>query len=84
VVEAPWRDVPAHYGRRETVCGLFRRWQRDGTWKRILARLQAQADAEGMITWDVGVDFTITRAHQHVVGARKEGSSAGTSRPCRP
>jgi transposase len=37
------RDVPARYGPWQTVYGLFRRWQRDGTWTRILTRLQAQA-----------------------------------------
>ncbi|MFE3247035.1 IS5 family transposase [Kitasatospora indigofera] len=73
---APWRDVPLRYGEWETVYGLFRRWQRDGTWKRILKRLQAQADADGLITWDVGVDSTIARAHQHAAGARKRGTSS--------
>ena len=68
---APWRDVPARYGPWQTVYGLFRRWQRDGTWKQILSQLQAQADANGLITWDVSIDTTITRAHQH--GARKGG-----------
>ena len=33
---APWRDVPARYGPWQTVYGLFRRWQRDGTWQQIL------------------------------------------------
>jgi transposase len=70
---APWRDVPARYGPWQTVYGLFRRWQRDGTWQRILTRLQAQADAEGLITWEVSVDATIARAHQHAAGARKKG-----------
>jgi transposase len=71
---APWRDVPARYGPWQTVYGLFRRWQRDGTWQRILTALQAQADAKGLITWQVSVDTTITRAHQHAAGARKGGS----------
>src|ERR687887_473067 len=62
---APWRDVPARYGPWQTVYGLFRRWQRDGTWSQILTRLQAQADAKGLITWEVSVDSTIARAHQH-------------------
>src|SRR5512133_201738 len=48
---APWRDVPARYGPWQTVYGLFRRWQRDGTWQQILSQLQAQADADGLITW---------------------------------
>jgi transposase len=57
------------------VYGLFRRWQRDGTWQRILTALQAQADAKGLITWQVSVDTTITRAHQHAAGARKGGTA---------
>nr|WP_107117430.1 IS5 family transposase [Streptomyces canus] len=69
---APCRDVPERYGPWETVYGLFRRWQRDGTWHRIFEQLQAQADAEGLITWDVSVDSTIARAHQHAAGARKK------------
>ncbi len=76
----PWRDVPERYGPWQTVYGLFRRWQRDGTWKRILERLQADADARGLITWDVNIDSTICRAHQHAAGARKKGHSRG-SRP---
>jgi transposase len=69
---APWRDVPVRYGPWQTVYGLFRRWQRDGTWKKILTRLQARADAKGLITWDVSVDSTVARAHQHAAGARRE------------
>jgi transposase len=67
---APWRDVPARYGSWQRVYGLFRAWQRDGTWARILARLQGLAEAAGLITWDVSVDSTINRAHQHAAGAR--------------
>ena len=77
---APWRDVPARYGPWQTIYGLFRRWQRDGTWKRILTGLQAQAEARGLITWDVSVDTTITRAHQHAAGARKGGNGSAKNR----
>lgn len=76
----PWRDVPERYGPWDRVYDLFRRWQRDGTWKRILEQLQAQADAKGLITWDVSVDSTVCRAHQHAAGARKKGICSG-SRP---
>ncbi|MCH0565005.1 IS5 family transposase [Streptomyces sp. MUM 2J] len=69
---APWRDVPERYGPWQTVYGLFRRWQRDGTWHRIFEQLQVRTDAEGLITWDVSVDSTIARAHQHAAGARKK------------
>jgi transposase len=68
-----WRDLPERFGPWQTVYGLFRRWQRDGTWKRILTQLQAQADMDGLITWDVSVDSTVARAHQHAAGARKKG-----------
>ncbi|MFD5235011.1 IS5 family transposase [Streptomyces qaidamensis] len=69
----PWRDVPERYGPWARVYDLFRRWQRDGTWQRILAALQAQADAKKLITWDINVDSTVCRAHQHAAGARKKG-----------
>jgi transposase len=68
---APWRDVPPQYGTWQSVYGLFRRWQRDGTWARILTGLQAVADAVGLIVWDVSVDSTTARAHQHAAGARR-------------
>jgi transposase len=77
---APWRDVPAVYGPWQTVYGLFRRWQRNGTWAQVLTGLQARADAAGLITWDVSVDSTVARAHQHAAGARKKG----ICRPSRP
>ncbi|MGW5736315.1 MULTISPECIES: IS5 family transposase [Streptomyces] len=68
---APWRDVPERYGPWDRVYDLFRRWQRDGTWARILTRLQAEADAKNLITWEVSVDSTVCRAHQHAAGAAK-------------
>ena len=70
----PWRDVPERYGPWQTVYGLFRRWQRDGTWARIVTGLQARAGAEGLIIWNVSVDSTVARAHQHAAGARKGGT----------
>jgi transposase len=79
----PWRDVPERYGPWQTVYGLFRRWQRDGTWQRIVTQLQAEADAKGLITWDVSVDSTVSRAHQHAAGARKRGLSSA-NRPAEP
>ncbi|MFB8392984.1 IS5 family transposase [Streptomyces yangpuensis] len=68
---APWRDLPPEYGPWQTVYRLFRRWQRDGVWSAVLTGLQARADAAGLITWDVNVDSTICRAHQHA--ARRTG-----------
>lgn len=74
-VGAPWRDIPECYGSWAAAYALFRRWQREGTWTKILTALQALADAAGRITWDVSVDSTVARAHQHAAGARKRGIS---------
>jgi transposase len=70
----PWRDVPERYGTWQTIYGLFRRWQRAGVWAFIFKAVQAFADAKGCITWDISVDSTIARAHQHAAGARRNGA----------
>lgn len=71
-VGAPWRDVPECYGSWQAVYGLFRRWQRAGVWRQIVTGLQACADAAGLICWEVNVDSTTARAHQHAAGARRQ------------
>jgi transposase len=81
---APWRDLPPGYPPWPTAYGLFRRWQLDGTWARVLAGLQARADAAGLICWDVSVDSTVVRAHQHAAGARKRGTCRPSRRPGSP
>lgn len=63
------------YGPWQTVYGLFRRWQRDGIWPGLLARLQARADVAGMITWEVNVDSMVCRVRQHAAGARRDGQA---------
>ncbi|KAF0835666.1 transposase [Nocardia caishijiensis] len=72
-VGSPWRDVPPSYGSWQAIYGLFRRWQRAGAWMVIVKSLQVFAHAAGQIVWRVSVDSTITRAHQHAAGARRDG-----------
>jgi transposase len=72
---SPWRDVPELYAPWPTLYELFRRWQRDGTWAAILSALQAHADAAGKINWTVSVDSTVSRAHPHAAGARRDGDA---------
>ncbi|WP_233157243.1 MULTISPECIES: transposase [Amycolatopsis] len=79
-VGAPWRDIPQVDGPWQTGCGLFRRWRRDGTGKRILPGVQARAEAAGLITWAVSVDSTASRAPQHAAAARPRGSAGRTAR----
>jgi transposase len=70
---APWRDLPERYGPWRTVASRFYRWQQAGVWERLFSAVQAQADADGQINWDVQyVDGTIIRAHQHAAGAKKK------------
>ncbi|MBR7828178.1 IS5 family transposase [Actinospica sp. MGRD01-02] len=76
-VGAPWRDVPERYGPWQSVYTFFRRWQLAGVWATLVTALQARADADGLITWDVSVDSTTVRAHQHAAGARRDVAVAG-------
>ncbi|MFM2432623.1 MAG: hypothetical protein RLZZ511_3837 [Cyanobacteriota bacterium] len=69
---APWRDLPARYGRWPTVAGRFYRWQKTGLWSQLLAQLQAAGDAAGELNWEVHhVDGSVIRAHQHAAGAKR-------------
>jgi hypothetical protein len=45
------------------------RWSADGTWERLLQHVQAVADSKGDIDWNINIDSTIVRAHQHAAGA---------------
>lgn len=65
---AAWRDLPAQYGPWKTAYNRHRRWAADGTWEKVLAELQRGSDAEGE-GFDVGIDSTVIRAHQHAAGA---------------
>ena len=42
-----------------------RRFSGDGTWDKILSELLSHADEVGLIEWEVSVDSTVNRAHQH-------------------
>jgi transposase len=60
-----WRDLPAEFGPWQTVWKRHARFSRDGTWDRILTRLQAASDAAGDLDWNLSADSTIVRVHQH-------------------
>ncbi|MFJ6785612.1 IS5 family transposase [Streptomyces yangpuensis] len=71
-----WRDLPERFGPWKTVYERHRLWSADGTWEHLLQQVQAEADSAGEIDWDISVDSTIVRAHQHAAGARTEPPSA--------
>ncbi len=75
---APWADLPERYGPAGTVSSRVYRWREAGLWQRVLEALQAQADAAGLLDWDLHfVDASVVRAHQHAAGARRTGAIGG-------
>ncbi len=77
---APWRDLPERYGPWQTCPERRYRWRRDGTWDRILAHVQTRSDAVGEVVWEVRVESSTARAHQHASGARRRRSRADENR----
>ena len=74
------RGLPARYGPHQTCADRLYRWRRDGTWERVLTQVQAATDAAGEVAWEVSVDSTVARAHQHAAGARRRPSQADEER----
>jgi transposase len=78
----PWRDLPERFGSWRTVYSRFRRWQQAGVWERVLATLQADADATGDLDWAQHfLDGTTVRAHQHAAGAQKGAAIRRSAAP---
>lgn len=77
---APSRDLPERYDAWQTCADRLSRWRHDGTWDRLLAHVQTTSDAVGEIMWEVSVDRSTARAHQHASGARSQPSRADEKR----
>lgn len=74
---APRRDLPEHYGPRETAFYRFNRWRKDGTWSRLATALLDQMDDEGKIDHDPWcIDGSVIRASRAAAGARKHARPA--------
>jgi transposase len=73
---SPWRDLPERYGPWQTAYNRFNLWRKDGTFDRLLERLQMRLDDEGRIDWDLWcVDGSNVRAHVAAAGAGEKGGS---------
>jgi transposase len=69
---APWRDLPEHYGKWQSVYHRFKRRKNDGTIDRILKALRIRLDKDGFIDWDLWcVDGSNVRAARAAAGAAK-------------
>ena len=61
----PWRDLPERFGPWQTAWKRHARFSKDGTWDQILAALLIQADDAGHVDWQISIDSTVARVHQH-------------------
>ena len=62
---APWRDLPAGFGRWNSVFQRFRRWAKAGVFEHIFKVLSGDPDFEYVI-----IDGTIVSVHQKASGAK--------------
>jgi putative transposase len=83
---SPWRELPERFGPWQTAYERHHRWSADGTWARLLAAAQADADARGELDWLVAADSSLMRVHQQGATARRFGGNAATAQgpvpPC--
>ena len=77
----PWRDVPDRFGPWKTLWKRQARFSKDGTWDRVLERLLVQADAAGHIDWQLWLDSTVSRVHQHGLNLSQQVAVAEGVKP---
>jgi transposase len=68
---------PVEFGPWQTVWKRHRRLAGDGTWHKVLQRLLSEADAAGELGWQVSVDSTVNRAHQHATNLPEPNTAQG-------
>jgi len=51
------------------------RFSKDGTWDQILQALLIKADAAGQVDWQLSIDSTVSRVHQHGLNMTREVAS---------
>lgn len=73
---APWRDLPEHYGKWQSIYHRFNRYRKDGTFDRVLKALRIRLDKNGHIDWDLWcVDGSSVRASRAAAGASKKATN---------
>ena len=76
---APWRDLPARYGKWQSVYHRCRRWSREGLFDRVLKTLHLRLDDQGRTDWpQFDIDGSHVRADRSAAGARKKGGRSAS------
>src|SRR5688500_1845598 len=74
---AHWRDLPARFGKWNTIYQRFRRWSRDGVWQRVFERCVDRELNQLLL------DSTSVRVHQQGAGAPKKRGAVQRAQPRR-
>ena len=66
---APWCALPKEYGSWHTVYNNFRKWSQQGIIEKIFKYFSSNAKE----AFEMQIDATYIKAHQHSAGAKKKG-----------
>lgn len=72
---SPWRDLPAWFGKSNSVYVRFRAWVKTGVFKRLFDVVSDDPDMEYAM-----VDATIVKVHRHSQGVKGRTKSQAIGR----
>ena len=62
---SPWRDLPASFGKWNTVFKRYSDWVKAGVFQRLFEALSGEPDLEYAM-----IDGTVVKVHRHAQGAK--------------
>ena len=76
---APWRDLPAQFGKWGTVCQRFHRWVQGGVFDKVFASRNQELNLDVIM-----VDGPFIKGHPHGTGAPKADAHPNNRELTRP